>query len=128
MGKRWCTTLMVFQLFNVFNARSDERSAFHGLFHNQWLWGHLASPRALLIVAVVYVPFLQKGFSTVALGWTDWMRCVAVASSVIWVREISKLVARAGNGEKRDEDSVVPECSSSSLTVVYFIEHRRLHQ
>ena len=26
------TTLMLFQLFNVFNARSDERSAFSGLF------------------------------------------------------------------------------------------------
>ena len=30
---------MLFQLFNVFNARSDEQSAFHGLFHNHWLWG-----------------------------------------------------------------------------------------
>ena len=33
------TTLMLFQLFNVFNARSDERSAFTGLFTNRWLWG-----------------------------------------------------------------------------------------
>ena len=33
------TTLMLFQLFNVFNARSDERSAFDGLFTNRWLWG-----------------------------------------------------------------------------------------
>ena len=32
------TTLMLFQLFNVFNARSDERSAFDGLFTNHWLW------------------------------------------------------------------------------------------
>ena len=33
------TTLMLFQLFNVFNARSDETSAFTGLFTNVWLWG-----------------------------------------------------------------------------------------
>ncbi len=32
------TTLMLFQLFNVLNARSDERSAFDGLFRNHWLW------------------------------------------------------------------------------------------
>ena len=32
------TTLMMFQLFNVFNARSDEHSAFSGLFTNHWLW------------------------------------------------------------------------------------------
>ena len=32
------TTLMMFQLFNVFNARSDDQSAFVGLFTNNWLW------------------------------------------------------------------------------------------
>src|SRR5262249_371050 len=32
------TTLMLFQMFNVFNARSDERSAFAHLFANGWLW------------------------------------------------------------------------------------------
>ena len=32
------TTLVLGQLFNVFNARSDERSAFDGLFTNYWLW------------------------------------------------------------------------------------------
>ena len=31
------TTLMLFQVFNVINARSDERSAFEGLFTNRWL-------------------------------------------------------------------------------------------
>ena len=32
------TTLMLFQIFNVINARSDERSAFVDLFTNRWLW------------------------------------------------------------------------------------------
>ena len=32
------TTLMLFQIFNVVNARSDERSAFARLFTNRWLW------------------------------------------------------------------------------------------
>ena len=36
------TTLMLFQLFNLFNARSDEQSAFRGLFTNRWLWGAIA--------------------------------------------------------------------------------------
>ena len=31
------TTLMMFQLFNVFNCRSVWRSAFSGLFENKWL-------------------------------------------------------------------------------------------
>ena len=60
------TTLMLFQLFNVFNARSDERSAFHGLFRNRWLWGAVGLSLALH-ACVVYVPFLQQAFSTAAL-------------------------------------------------------------
>src|SRR4029453_12318929 len=32
------TTLVFFSLFTVFNARSDARSAFNGLFANPWLW------------------------------------------------------------------------------------------
>ena len=32
------TTLVLFQMFNVMNARSDERSAFADLLTNHWLW------------------------------------------------------------------------------------------
>jgi Ca2+-transporting ATPase len=88
------TTLVLFQLFNVFNARSDERSAFDGLFHNPWLWGALALS-LLLHVSVIYIPFLQNAFSTVSLTGADWLHCAAVASSVLWLRELSKLVTRA---------------------------------
>jgi P-type Ca2+ transporter type 2C len=85
------TTLMMFQLFNVFNARSDDTSVFNGLFTNPWLWGAVLLSLALHS-AVVYVPFLQQAFSTVSLGPGDWIRCIAVASSVLWLRELSKLI------------------------------------
>ena len=88
------TTLMLFQLFNVLNARSDEQSAFHGLFDNPWLWaGVLLS--LLLQFLVVYAPPLQPAFGTVGLSAGDWLLCAAVASSVLWLREFSKLVLRA---------------------------------
>ena len=87
------TTLVFFQLFNAFNARSDERSAFAGLFANPWLWVAVLVSLALQ-AAVVYAPFLQKAFSTVPLGLGDWAYCAAVASSVLWLRELSKLLAR----------------------------------
>jgi Ca2+-transporting ATPase len=87
------TTLMLFQLFNVFNSRSDERSAVHGLFTNRWVWGAVALS-LLLHVLVVYVPFLQGAFQTVGLSLGDWLRCLLVASSVLWLRELSKLWAR----------------------------------
>jgi Ca2+-transporting ATPase len=87
------TTLMLAQLFNVFNARSDTRSALHGLFRNHWLWAAIGTSLALQF-AVLYVPFLQQAFSTVSLGFGDWVECAAVASLVLWARELSKVVAR----------------------------------
>lgn len=36
-----CSVLVLAQLFNCFNARSETASARHGLFANRWLWGAL---------------------------------------------------------------------------------------
>jgi P-type Ca2+ transporter type 2C len=88
------TTLMLFQIFNVFNARSDDRSAFAHLFTNRWLWAAVAGSVALQVM-VVYVPFLQNAFGTTSLSVRDWVFAVAVASSVLWLREASKAMARA---------------------------------
>ena len=85
------TTLVLFQIFNVFNARSDERSLFKGMFSNKWLWGAVLLS-LILQVAVIYTPFLQHAFTTVSLSLGDWLRCAAVASSVLWLRELSKLI------------------------------------
>jgi P-type Ca2+ transporter type 2C len=48
----------------------------------------------LLQVAVIYLPFLQRAFETVSLRPSDWLTCVVVASSVLWLRELSKMVRR----------------------------------
>ena len=53
-----------------------------------------------LQVAVIYVPFLQSAFSTAPLRASDWLACVLVASSVLWLREISKAIRR-GVGRAR---------------------------
>jgi len=87
------TTLVLFQVFNVFNSRSDERSAFSRPFRNRWLWGALLLSLGLQAL-VLYVPFLQRAFDTVGLGLADWLVCTSVASSVLWLRELSKLASR----------------------------------
>lgn len=87
------TTLVLASLFNVLNARSDEQSAFFGLFSNKWLLASIALS-VLLQLAVVYVPFLQLAFSTVSLSIEDWILCTLAASSVLWLRELSKLIKR----------------------------------
>jgi Ca2+-transporting ATPase len=88
------TTLVVAQLFNAFNARFEERSVFHRLAANGWLWGACALSLALQLV-VVYTPFLQRAFHTVPLTVTDWLLCLAAASAVLWAVELRKLVTRA---------------------------------
>jgi len=85
------TTLVVAQLFNCFNARSDRVSAFHHLFTNRVLWMAIGVSLALQI-AVVYTPFLNEAFGTTAIGLTDWLLCVGLASFVLWADEIRKLV------------------------------------
>jgi Ca2+-transporting ATPase len=88
------TTLMLAQLFNVVNARSDERSAFAHLFANRWVWSAIGLSLALQLL-VLYVEPLQRAFGTVALDAGDWLACVAAASAVLWLREANKLVTRA---------------------------------
>jgi len=89
------TTLVLAQMVNVFCARSDDASAFRGLFVNPWLWLAVVASTLLQLV-VVYVPVFQKAFATVPLGAWDWALCLAAASSVLWSSEIAKLVRRRG--------------------------------
>ncbi|MET0502724.1 MAG: cation-translocating P-type ATPase C-terminal domain-containing protein, partial [Candidatus Binatia bacterium] len=72
----------------------DEESAFADLLSNKWLGGAVLLS-LLLQAAVIYVPFLQQAFSTVSLSASDWLRCAAVGSSVLWLRELSKVISRA---------------------------------
>jgi Ca2+-transporting ATPase len=89
------TTLVLAQLFNCFNSRSDRVSAFHHLFTNRLLWAAIVLS-LLLQVAVVYVPFLNDAFDTSRLGAADWLLCTAMASSVLWADELRKLARRRG--------------------------------
>ena len=52
---------------------------------------------SLLQFLVVYAPFLQPAFGTVGLSLGDWLLCAVVASSVLWLREASKLLMRGIN-------------------------------
>ena len=87
------TTLMMFQLFNVYNCRSSWRSAFSGFFENKWL---LVAVALSLVthVLVIYVPFLQAAFHTVPLSAFDWLVATGVAATLLIGMEAVKLVLR----------------------------------
>jgi Ca2+-transporting ATPase len=95
------TTYVLFQIFNLLNARSAESSAFcRRTLTNRWLWGAIALV-LVLQVAVVHLPFFQELFDTTALDGGQWLLGLAVASSVLWVEELRKAVMRRLHARRR---------------------------
>nr|WP_225937768.1 HAD-IC family P-type ATPase [Myxococcus sp. RHSTA-1-4] len=88
------TVLAVCQWFNVLNCRSEWKSVFQmGLLTNRWLVGGLVLGN-LLQAAVVFLPFMNEVFHTVPFSLKEVLTIGAVASTVLWVEELRKLVAR----------------------------------
>ena len=87
------TTLMMYQLFDVYNCRSRRRSAFNGFLENKWLLVAIAFALGTHIL-VIYVPFLQTAFHTVALSALDWAVAAAVSASLLVGMEIAKFFLR----------------------------------
>lgn len=86
-------TMAFFQLVNVFNCRHMHHSSLRHFLSNRWL--QLAVILSLgMMVAVVYVPWLQAAFKTEPLAARDWLAALAVASSVLWAVEFFKLITR----------------------------------
>ncbi|MCK0113912.1 cation-translocating P-type ATPase [Ornithinimicrobium sp. F0845] len=93
------TTLVLAQLYNVFNSRSQTTSAFHRVFGNRWLLAAVALG-VVSQVAIVHLPVLQVAFGTAPLDLRHWLVCAAMASSVLWFDELLKLVARQRDGRR----------------------------
>ena len=88
-------TILVFaQMLNALCSRSHDQSVFVGLFANKWLWGAIALS-ALLQVVVIYVPFLNGPFGTVALSPMALVECICLAAIVLIASELRKIVLRA---------------------------------
>ncbi len=66
-------TLCTSELIRAYTARAEYHSVFSiGVFSNKWMnWAVFAS--FLLVLAVVYVPFLRPFFDTVPLTLNDWL-------------------------------------------------------
>jgi magnesium-transporting ATPase (P-type) len=88
------TLLAMCQWFNVLNCQSATRSALRlGLLRNPWMVGGVALS-VLLQLAVLYVPAMNTMFHTVPLDLGVLGSLVVMASSVLWVEELRKLLVR----------------------------------
>jgi len=93
-------TLIVIQFFKAYNFRSDKHSIFRiGFFKNKWL--NLAILwEIVLLILIVYTPFLQEPFHTFALSVIDWVIVILAAGTVFPVLELAKLVIRMRENQK----------------------------
>jgi magnesium-transporting ATPase (P-type) len=87
------TTVVLAQIFNAFNSRSDRVSAFVRPFDNGLLWA-AAALTVLLQIAVVHLPPLNRAFDTDPLDARQWLICVVLSSTVLIADEIRKLIVR----------------------------------
>ncbi len=84
------TTFVLFQFFNVFNARSENASVFNAtFFRNAKLWSALAAVLAMQVLVVYWSP-AQATFDTVALTAPDWGVSIMTAASVLLLDEARK--------------------------------------
>ncbi|MDD5581140.1 MAG: calcium-translocating P-type ATPase, PMCA-type [Methylobacter sp.] len=85
-------TFVLFQVFNVFNARSEKCSAFNPhFFSNRIFWLAIVGV-ILLQIAVIHWPLAEVIFHTTALTPMDWLIATAVAASVLALEESRKLL------------------------------------
>jgi len=87
------TTLVMFEMFNAFNCRSEKHSIFKvGPLSNRFLVAAVITS-ILMQLAVIYVPFFNGLFKTVPLGLFDWVLILAISSTVLLAVEIGKRLA-----------------------------------
>lgn len=93
------TTFVLFQFFNVFNARVEKGSSFgKGFFKNRMLWVSLTAVVTLQILAVYWTP-AQSIFGTTDLTSAQWMLAISVSSSILILEEGRKAIVRWFSGE-----------------------------
>jgi Ca2+-transporting ATPase len=86
-------TLVAFEWFRAFNARSDEHTVFKlGIFRNRYLIISIGIA-VLLQMVLVYAPFMQVAFHTMPLSITQWGIIIGVAGSLFTAEELRKVIA-----------------------------------
>ena len=88
-------SLVLIQFFKAYNFRSDRQSVFIRPFANKWLniailW------EIVLLILIIYVPFLHDAFGTFYLPLVDWAIVLGLALTISPVLEVAKWMERRG--------------------------------
>lgn len=90
------TTIVMFEMFNAFNCRSERHSITKiGFFSNRWLVVAVAVS-VIMQLAVLYTPAFDVLFDTVPLSLTDWLVILPLASTPLIITELAKKRRKVG--------------------------------
>ncbi len=92
-------TLSLSELLRAYTSRSEYYPILRiGLFTNKWMnYAVLAS--TILVLLVIYIPFLNDVFNTQPLGWTQWEEILPLLIIPSLVAEISKYIFQHHQGK-----------------------------
>ena len=88
-------SLVLIQFFKAYNFRSDRQSVLNRPFANKWLNISIVWELVLLVL-IVYLPFLHSAFTTYSLPLMDWVIVEILAFTVSPVLELAKWMERRG--------------------------------
>ncbi|MDO9533872.1 MAG: HAD-IC family P-type ATPase [Bacillota bacterium] len=96
------TTIVLFQLFNVFNVRSEKESIFRTrILSNPFLFYSVVAS-VIAQILIIYVPGFQFVFRTSALPLQDWLLIIVVAVTILAVVEGEKALRRSMVAKKEE--------------------------
>jgi Ca2+-transporting ATPase len=97
------TTLSVSELLRAYTARSEYYPLLKiGLLKNKLMnWAVLGS--LVLIMVVIYVPFMQPIFNTAPLGWAQWLEILPLILIPSIAAEVTKLAMQKKLQKEREE-------------------------
>jgi Ca2+-transporting ATPase len=109
-------TLCTSELIRAFAARSEYHSIFSiGFFSNRWMVAAVALS-FVLVLAVVYVPFLAPFFDAVPLGMEDWLLMLPFFFASPVAMELLKIYFRSRKASVGDEAHAI--AASEAFAVV----------
>ena len=87
------------QIGMVMNNRTDYDSVLkRGLFSNRYINAGIII-ELILIVAIIYIPFLNDIFNTAPISWLEWLYLLCIPFIVFGLEELRKKILR--NRKKR---------------------------
>ncbi len=95
-------TLVLAELVNAFNCRSDYLSLFKvGVFGNRFLILSVLASLAMMVAVIEWDP-LSHLFHTTPLKWQDWLLATGLSLSLVPIVELTKwIIARKGRRRRQ---------------------------